>query len=69
MPHHDPFALRELLGPDAVLCRRALTGDAGVALPPLIDHHVHLHLVDERLLGSHGIAGVLDLGGDPVALA
>ena len=69
MPHHDPFLLRELLGPDASLCRRALTGDPGVALPPLIDHHVHLHLIDERSLGRHGIAGVVDLGGDPVALA
>ena len=69
MPHHDPFVLLELLGPDASLCRRALSGEAGVALPPLIDHHVHLHLIDERRLGAHGIAGVLDLGGDPVTLA
>ena len=69
MPHHDPFLLLELLGPDASLCRRALSGEAGVALPPLIDHHVHLHLIDERRLGAHGIAGVLDLGGDPVILA
>ena len=69
MPHHDPFLLLELLGPDASLCRRALSGEAGVALPPLIDHHVHLHLIDERHLGAHGIAGVLDLGGDPVTLA
>ena len=69
MPHHDPFLLLELLGPDASLCRRALSGEAGVALPPLIDHHVHLHLIDERRLGAHGIAGVLDLGGDPVTLA
>ncbi len=69
MPHHDPLLLLELLGPDASLCRRALSGEAGVALPPLIDHHVHLHLIDERRLGAHGIAGVLDLGGDPVTLA
>jgi imidazolonepropionase-like amidohydrolase len=69
MPRLDPLLLLELLGPDASPCRRALGGEAGVALPPLIDHHVHLHLIDERLLGSHGIAGVLDLGGDPVALA
>ncbi len=69
MPHHDPFLLLELLGPDASLCRRALSGEAGVALPPLIDHHVHLHLIDERRLGANGIAGVLDLGGDPVTLA
>lgn len=69
MPRPDPLALLELLGPDASLCRRALGGEPGVALPPLIDHHVHLHLIDERRLGAHGIAGVLDLGGDPVALA
>ena len=69
MPHHDPFALLELLGPEASLCRRALSGESGVALPPLIDHHVHLHLIEERRLGAHGIAGVLDLGGDPVNLA
>ena len=69
MPHHDPFFLRELLGPDAHFCRRALSGEAGVALPPFVDHHVHLHLIDDRSLGEHGIAGVLDLGGDPVALA
>ncbi|MGZ8804099.1 MAG: amidohydrolase family protein [Microbacterium sp.] len=69
MPHHDPSALRELLGSDAVLCRRAITGDAGVALPPLVDHHVHLHLIEERALGVHGIAAVVDLGGDPVVLA
>lgn len=69
MPNPDPLLLHELLGPDASLCRRALSGQAGVALPPLIDHHVHLHLIDERLLGAHGIAGVLDLGGDPVLLA
>ncbi len=69
MPHHDPFALRELLGEETGLCRRAITGESGVSLPPLIDHHVHLHLIDERRLRVHGIAGVLDLGGDPVALA
>ena len=50
MPHHDPFALRELLGDEAALCRRAITGEPGVSLPPLIDHHVHLHLIDERRL-------------------
>ncbi|HEX5729119.1 hypothetical protein [Microbacterium sp.] len=69
MPHHDPFALRELLGDDARLCRRAISLQAGVALPPFVDHHVHLHLIDERALGGRGIAGVLDLGGDPVELA
>jgi hypothetical protein len=65
----DPFALREMLGDEAALCRRALTGEHGVALPPFIDHHVHLHLIDEHALPTGGIAGVLDLGGDPVALA
>jgi hypothetical protein len=69
MPHHDPSALRGLLGSHAVACRRALTGDAGIALPPLVDHHVHLHLIDEHALAARGIAGVLDLGGDPVVLA
>ncbi|MGC5172293.1 hypothetical protein ACLQ2Q_16770 [Microbacterium sp. DT81.1] len=65
----DAFALRELLGPHADLCRRAISGDHGVVLPPFVDHHVHLHLIDERTLLSHGIAAVLDLGGDPVELA
>ncbi len=58
-----------LLGPDARFCRRAMSGEAGVSLPPFIDHHVHLHLIDERQLAPHGIAAVVDLGGDPVALA
>lgn len=64
-----PEALRALLGPEARLCRRAITVEHGVSLPPLIDHHVHLHLIDEQRLPAGGIAGVLDLGGDPVALA
>ncbi|MBW9094905.1 hypothetical protein JNB62_14525 [Microbacterium jejuense] len=67
--HGDPFALRELLGPDAALCRRAITGEHGVSLPPFTDHHVHLHLIDEHSLAPGGIAAVVDLGGDPVALA
>lgn len=69
MPHHDPSALHELLGPDARLCRRAVSGERGVALPALSDHHVHTHLIDTTQLSPHGIAAVLDLGGDPVALA
>lgn len=69
MPHADPFAIRELLGPDAAPGRRALTGEHGIVLPAFTDHHVHLHLVDETQLAPHGIAAVLDLGGDPVALA
>ena len=67
--HTDAFALRELLGPAAAPCRRAITGESGVSLPPLIDHHVHVHLIDEHALPAGGIAGVVDLGGDPVALA
>lgn len=69
MLHLDPFALRELLGSDASPARRAITGEQGVALPPLVNHHVHLHLFDPAPLAEHGIAGVVDLGGDPVALA
>lgn len=65
----DPFALRDLVGPAARVCRRALTGEQGVSLPPFVDHHVHLHLIDEHALAEGGIAGVVDLGGDPVALA
>lgn len=69
MTDADAFALRELLGPAAAPCRRALTGEHGVALPPFVDHHVHLHLIDPHALAAGGIAGVVDLGGDPVALA
>lgn len=69
MLHLDPFALRELLGPDAAPARRAITGEQGVALPPLVNHHVHLHLFDPAPLAEHGVAAVVDLGGDPVALA
>lgn len=66
---HDPHALRALLGPDAALCHRAITGEHGVSLPPLTDHHVHLHLIEEDGLAARGIAAVVDLGGDPVSLA
>ncbi len=69
MPHADPFAMRELLGSRASLSRRAISGEHGVSLPPFIDHHVHLHLVDEGMLPARGIAGVVDLGGDPVGFA
>ncbi|MFE7845388.1 hypothetical protein ACFUTX_09385 [Microbacterium sp. NPDC057407] len=65
----DPQAVRDLLGPMAALCHRAITGEHGVSLPPLADHHVHLHLIDEHALPGGGIAAVLDLGGDPVQLA
>ena len=67
--HADPFALRELVGPAAALCRRAITGESGVSLPPLIDHHVHVHLIDEHALPAGGVAGALDLGGDPIGFA
>ncbi|MET0303593.1 MAG: hypothetical protein ABW040_06050 [Microbacteriaceae bacterium] len=65
----DPQRLLELLGPSASACRRGLTGEHGVSLPAFVDHHAHLHLIDDRALTAGGIAGVLDLGGDPVALA
>lgn len=69
MLHADPFAIRSLLGPHAAPGRRALTGEYGVVLPAFTDHHVHLHLIDEAALAPGGIAAVVDLGGDPVALA
>ncbi|WP_375386224.1 hypothetical protein [uncultured Microbacterium sp.] len=69
MPHPDPSAVQALLGSRASPCRRGLTGARGIALPPFFDHHVHLHLIDETQLAAHGIAGVVDLGGDPLALA
>ena len=49
--------------------RRALTAEAGSALPAFVDHHVHLHLIDSGSLARRGIAAVVDLGGDPSALA
>lgn len=49
--------------------RRALTAEAGSALPAFVDHHVHLHLIDPGSLARRGIAAVVDLGGDPVVLA
>lgn len=57
------------LGPRASRARRGITGEHGVALPPFTDHHVHLHLVDGRALAARGIAGVVDLGGDPADLS
>src|SRR5690606_5948164 len=65
----DPFAVRDLLGPDAAVCRRAVTGEHGIARPPLHNHHVHTHLVDVADMPAGGIAAVVDLGGDPVVLA
>lgn len=69
MPRPDAVELRALLGQDAVPCRRGISGEPGVALPAFTDHHVHLHLIDADALAAHGIAAVLDLGGDPVVLA
>ncbi len=63
------LSLREILGPHARPCRRALTAEVGTALPPLIDHHVHVALIDEHAFPAGGISGILDLGGDPAALA
>lgn len=65
----DRAAVHALLGPDATPCRRGITGEHGVALPPLGDHHVHLHLIDAGALTRGGVAAVVDLGGDPVELA
>lgn len=69
MPSSDTAGLHDLLGPSASSCRRSLTGEPGVALPPFVDHHVHLHLIDEQRLAAGGVAAVVDLGGDPVSLA
>jgi len=65
----DVDALQALIGPHARPCRTALTHEHGTSLPLLHDHHVHLHLADARALVAGGIAAVLDLGGDPMALA
>lgn len=65
----DRAAVHELLGPAARVVRRALSGEHGIALPPITDHHVHTHLVDAATLPSGGVAAVLDLGGDPTTLA
>ncbi|WP_353807833.1 amidohydrolase family protein [Agromyces sp. SYSU T00194] len=58
-----------LLGPLARHVRHGVTGEDGVALPPLCDHHVHLGLVEARAIVSGGVAAVLDLGGDPAVLS
>ncbi|WP_254359484.1 hypothetical protein [Microbacterium hominis] len=69
MQHPDPVAVRELVGSAADVRRSASTGELGTTLPPFIDHHVHLALIDEGRLIEGGIAGVVDLGGDPFAFA
>ncbi|MGH1563272.1 amidohydrolase family protein [Mumia sp. DW29H23] len=38
-------------------------------LPPFVDHHVHLQLVDADRLRGSGLAGVVDLGGDATTVA
>lgn len=65
----DAEQLAALLGPTARRCRRGVAGPEGVALAPLTDHHLHLHLVDEHALPPHGIAAAVDLGGDPAHFA
>ncbi|MFD4421207.1 hypothetical protein ACFWN7_06855 [Agromyces sp. NPDC058484] len=75
MPHAaepDPFeslaadAAPLDLGPLARPVRRSLNGEhpgeIGTALPPLVDHHVHLMLVGADALTDTAIAGVVDLG-------
>ncbi len=69
MSRIDPDRLGALLGPQAQACRRAFTGQEGIALGSFTDHHLHLHLVDEHALPSGGIAAALDLGGDPAHFA
>ena len=54
------------LGTLARPVRRSLNGEhpgeTGTALPPLVDHHVHLMLVGADALADTAIAGVVDLG-------
>lgn len=38
-------------------------------LPPFVDHHVHLQLIDVPQLLAGGLGGVVDLGGAPPAVA
>lgn len=61
------------LGPHARRARRSLggahPGELGTALPPFIDHHVHLQLFEPDHLASGGISGVVDLGANPSAVA
>lgn len=54
------------LGPSAASARRSLNGEhpgvVGLALPPFVDHHVHLMLVSPDALAGGNLAGVVDLG-------
>ncbi|WP_448006448.1 hypothetical protein [Agromyces bauzanensis] len=69
MPHAEESA-RHLaaldLGPLAAPVRRSMNGahpgDTGTMLPPLVDHHVHLMIVDAHALADTALAGVVDLG-------
>ncbi|UOE43019.1 amidohydrolase family protein [Agromyces larvae] len=73
MPRPAPIAL----GPFARPARRSLNGDhpgeVGTALPPLVDHHVHLMLAGSSpadglaRLVEGGVSAVVDLGA-PLAL-
>ncbi|KAA1419774.1 hypothetical protein FE697_017855 [Mumia zhuanghuii] len=40
-----------------------------VWLPPFVDHHVHLQLIDSLRLRGGGLAGVVDLGGNAAVVA
>ncbi|MGX5696997.1 amidohydrolase family protein [Agromyces soli] len=61
------------LGPLARRVRGSLAGDRpaepGIALPPFIDHHVHLQMTDPDAPPRGGIAGVVDLGAALPAIA
>ncbi|MDZ8200495.1 amidohydrolase family protein [Microbacterium sp. SSW1-59] len=69
MTNLDPAVVSRRFGRQADVGHLALTGERGVVLPAFTDHHVHLHLFDEHALAARGVAGILDLGGDPFALA
>ena len=69
MTNLDPAVIAARFGPRADVGHLALTGEHGVVLPTFTDHHVHLALFAEHALAARGIAGVVDLGGDPYALA
>jgi len=69
MTNLDPALIVRRFGAHADVGHLALTGEHGVVLPAFTDHHVHLHLFDEHALAARGVAGVVDLGGDPFALA
>lgn len=72
-PLPDHAGAAPVLGPLARHVRRSVNGDhpgeTGTALPPLVDHHVHLQLVRPDDAVSGGIAAVVDLGADPGAIA